>query len=369
MKFIADYSVEANGFIVVYMANYYWKVRKDLSMARSVLTSNKDRCQKSLPFWKFFMNFLYSTAEHPADELLALRGDCMASSLDYAAKLEMYQLFLQYYATICEDVANIKQMKLDYSLWKLAVSAEQHAEEQRASQKRPSEDVAQNTQTQTAAQPQPMVQQQHQQQTMMQQAQQPMMQQAQPMMQMGIFSSTTKGQEGREITADDIQQYASQTRGEDGNTLFRAIADSDLEHAEAIMASILSSDASAPVRAVSVLASRFRMLESFERARKAGHHDERAFEEADCLSPYPSPYPTKGIRKSEWQLFRKAAAAYPLEDTERIILYLGKMDSSVKNAPSEWQPIILSTLVATIIHFKGRETGIAVNPSPLMDSL
>ena len=56
MKFIADYSVEANGFIVVYMANYYWKVRKDLSMARSVLTSNKDRCQKSLPFWKFFMN-------------------------------------------------------------------------------------------------------------------------------------------------------------------------------------------------------------------------------------------------------------------------------------------------------------------------
>ena len=178
-----------------------------------------------------------------------------------------------------------------------------------------------------------------------------------------------KGQEGREITADDIQQYASQTRGEDGNTLFRAIADSDLEHAEAIMASILSSDASAPVRAISVLASRFRMLESFERARKAGHHDERAFEEADCLSPYPSPYPTKGIRKSEWQLFRKAAAAYPLEDTERIILYLGKMDSSVKNAPSEWQPIILSTLVATIIHFKGRETGIAVNPSPLMDSL
>ena len=202
MKFIADYSVEANGFIVVYMANYYWKVRKDLSMARSVLTSNKDRCQKSLPFWKFFMNFLYSTAEHPADELLALRGDCMASSLDYAAKLEMYQLFLQYYATICEDVANIKQMKLDYSLWKLAVSAEQHAEEQRASQKRPSEDVAQNTQTQTAAQPQPMVQQQHQQQTMMQQAPQPMMQQApqpmmqqaQPMMQMGQAMPQQMGQ-------------------------------------------------------------------------------------------------------------------------------------------------------------------------------
>ena len=88
-------------------------------MARSVFTSNKDRCQKSLPFWKFFMNFLYSTAENPSEELLALRNDCMNSALDYNAKLEMYQLFIQYYSTICEDVANLKQMKLDYSIWKL----------------------------------------------------------------------------------------------------------------------------------------------------------------------------------------------------------------------------------------------------------
>ena len=179
--------MEANGFIVVYMANYYWKVRKDLNMARSVLTSNKDRCQKSLPFWKFFMNFLYSTAEHPADELLALRSDCMASELDYAAKLEMYQLFLQYYATICEDVAHIKQMKLDYSLWKLAVSAEQQAEEQRLSQKRSAEDAAQ-TPAQTPAQTQTHA-------TMQQQSvqQQPMMQQ-QSMMQMGQAMPQQMGQ-------------------------------------------------------------------------------------------------------------------------------------------------------------------------------
>ena len=62
-----DHGVDANAFIVVYMCNYYWKVRHDLTMARSLFTSNIDRCQKSLLFWKFYLNFEYSSAEKTAD--------------------------------------------------------------------------------------------------------------------------------------------------------------------------------------------------------------------------------------------------------------------------------------------------------------
>ena len=177
------------------------------------------------------------------------------------------------------------------------------------------------------------------------------------------FNASGRG--GGEITSDDIRKYSVQTRGEDGSTLFQAIAESDLDHAEAIIASILSTDSAAPVRAFSTVVSKFRMLESFESLKAEGYHDERAFSEADCLSPYPSFFPTKGIRKTEWPLYRKAAEAYPLEDTRRIISYLGKMDSEMKNAPSEWQLTIFSTVVAAIIHFKGRVTGIEIDSSPL----
>lgn len=212
--------MEANAFIVIYMANYYWKVRKDLNMARSVFTSNKDRCQKSLPFWKFFMNFLYSTAENPSEELLALRNDCMNSALDYNAKLEMYQLFIQYYSTICEDVANLKQMKLDYSIWKLAVSAEKMEEEQRASQKRESGEMAAQTATQQPVQqvqqPVQQVQQVQQpvqqpmqpvQQPIQQPMQQPMMQMPQQMPQMGAVPTDPNSPEYAQYYYQYYQYY------------------------------------------------------------------------------------------------------------------------------------------------------------------
>ena len=63
-----DHGVEANAFILVYMCNYYWKVRHDFTMARSLFTSNIDRCQKSLLFWKFYLNFEYSSAEKTAEK-------------------------------------------------------------------------------------------------------------------------------------------------------------------------------------------------------------------------------------------------------------------------------------------------------------
>lgn len=51
--------------MAVYAGNYYWKVRKDVGRARSVLADNRERCGGSIVFWKFYMNFVYSVDEKP----------------------------------------------------------------------------------------------------------------------------------------------------------------------------------------------------------------------------------------------------------------------------------------------------------------
>ena len=54
----------------------------------------------------------------------------------------------------------------------------------------------------------------------------------------------------------------------------------------------------------------------------------------------------------------KAMQSYSLEDAQRIILYLGKMDNEIKAASSELLPIVLSSVIYTISAEKGRESGI-----------
>lgn len=121
----------------MYVANYYWKVRKDISRARSVFGDNKVRCAESLVFWKFYLNFEYSVSEKPAETLLILLNDCLASSLNHKDKVSLYELYLHYSSTICTDVQDLLRLKADYSVWKLAARAEQAAQqEERASQKR-----------------------------------------------------------------------------------------------------------------------------------------------------------------------------------------------------------------------------------------
>ena len=103
--------------MAVYAGNYYWKVRKDVGRARSVLADNRERCGGSIVFWKFYMNFVYS--------------------LSHGDKVTLYELFLQYSATICTDLLDLLRLKADYAVWKLAARAEQEAkEEERGSVKR-----------------------------------------------------------------------------------------------------------------------------------------------------------------------------------------------------------------------------------------
>ena len=177
------------------------------------------------------------------------------------------------------------------------------------------------------------------------------------------FKATAPGK--GQVTLDDIEQYAIKTRGEDGYTLFAAIADCDTEHALLIMKTILESDSYGAIRAISVVTSRFRLLESALEMKRKGSSIDAIAANAEYLSPYPSSFKEKGIRKKEIPAISKAMKNYSLEDVKRIIVYLGKMDSAVKTASSELLPTVLSSLVFTIIADKGNETGIDLLSSPL----
>ena len=162
------------------------------------------------------------------------------------------------------------------------------------------------------------------------------------------------------ITAEDIEQYAVKTRGEDGYTLFAAIADGDLEHAILIMKTLEETDSYAAVRAFSIITQRFRLLESCLQMRKQGLSMDMIAKDASCLSPYPAAFMQKGLKAREKTVFSKAMSIYSHEDASRIVRYLGRMDSTIKNASAEMHMLVFTDILYTIIRYKGRESGIDV---------
>ena len=167
------------------------------------------------------------------------------------------------------------------------------------------------------------------------------------------------------ITAEDIEQYAVKTRGEDGYTLFSAIAEGDLEHAILIMKTLEETDSYASVRAFNVITQRFRLLESCLQMRKQGFSMDMIAKEASSLSPYPAAFSQKGLKAREKTVFAKAMSIYSLEDSSRIISYLGKMDGTIKNAATDMHMLIFTDILYTIIRYKGKETGIDLSGNEL----
>ena len=150
------------------------------------------------------------------------------------------------------------------------------------------------------------------------------------------------------------------TRGEDGYTLFAAIAEGDLEHAILIMKTLEETDSYAAVRAFSIITQRFRLLENCLDLKRRGYGMDAIAKDASCLSPYPAAFSQKGLKAREKMVFAKAMSTYTLEDASRIIRYLGKMDSVIKNTASDMHMLIFTDILYTIIRFKGKEPGIDV---------
>ncbi len=167
---------------------------------------------------------------------------------------------------------------------------------------------------------------------------------------------------GNVIDEDVIETYASRTKGENGYTLFRAVAERDLEHAMLIISSIVLQDAREIIPAFTVLQNQFRRLESCLALKERGLSESQIFKEAEYFPTYAPKRPAKGVMFKEAPVFSSAMKNYSLQDAERIVLYLGKMDSEIKAAGTDITKLMLEEIIYSIIEFRASDSGISLLP-------
>ncbi len=173
------------------------------------------------------------------------------------------------------------------------------------------------------------------------------------------------------IDRDDIEAYSTASKGDNGYTLFRALAEKNLDKALRIVGSIILNDSRNILTAVSVVANQFRRVEEAIRMTQNRVPFNVITKDLSAFSTYQSAAvpsqsfkPKKGINFKETELFRTAMKNYTLEDTESVILALGKADTPLKTAQGDNLLLTAEMLVYSIIENNGRE-----NPLDLSSSL
>lgn len=170
---------------------------------------------------------------------------------------------------------------------------------------------------------------------------------------------------GNVIDEDVIENYAARTKGENGYTLFKAVADKDLEHSLLIIASIVLQDSRDVIPAFTVLQNQFRRLEACLILKEKGMNESQIFKEVEFFPTYTPKRAMKGVMFKEAPIFSSAMKNYSRKDARAIVLYLGKMDSEIKGAGLDMTKLLLEEIIYRIIEFNGKESGMDLIPPEL----
>ena len=171
----------------------------------------------------------------------------------------------------------------------------------------------------------------------------------------------------RQITLDTIEAYSVRTKGENGYSLFSALAEGNLEKALMIVSSILLNDSRDLIPALSVLSISFRKLEAALMMKKERKSEDDIFRNVTFVSPYSTvgKKPNVGISFREKETYRKAMRYYSLEDATRIVALLGSYDKILKSTSTDTVKITFETLIYSIVVNKGKEEGLSLSPPSL----
>lgn len=167
------------------------------------------------------------------------------------------------------------------------------------------------------------------------------------------------------IDLEEIETYAARTKGETGYTLFRAIAEGDLEHSLMIISSILLYDQRDVIPAFSVLSNMFRLLEECLKMKEERKSEAEIFKTVTYVSTYSSSRQRPGIFFKDQETFRKGMRNYTLQEVKDIILYLGKMDTEIKSAPTEIAKTVYESVIYHIVVEKGRKESLSLDAQTL----
>ena len=176
-----------------------------------------------------------------------------------------------------------------------------------------------------------------------------------------IISFLRTGNSGRNtIDIDDIENYTTRVKGENGFTLFKAVADRNLEKSLLIVSSILLSDSRDAIPAFTVLINQFRLLEACLEMKGQNIPERDIFKNVSYVQTSASARKTVGIFFKDQDTFRRAMRNYSLFDTRAIILYASGMDSEIKSA-GDMLRITLENAIYNIIVNKGRKIEITLD--------
>lgn len=167
------------------------------------------------------------------------------------------------------------------------------------------------------------------------------------------------------IDIEDIETYSSRTKGENGYTLFRAIAECNLEKSLLIVNSILLSDIRDAIPAFTVLSNQFRLLEACLEMKESNIPDREIFKSVSYVSTSSSSKRSVGVFFKDQDTFRKAMANYSLLNARNIILYIGEKDSEIKSASTEMTKLSFEKAIYDIIINKGEKTEIEFDSESL----
>lgn len=167
------------------------------------------------------------------------------------------------------------------------------------------------------------------------------------------------------IEREDIEAYSTASKGENGYSLFRALAECDLDKALRAVDSIILNDQRDVLGAFTVCANQFRRVEEALKMRKKGIPEATVFKELNAFSTYSGYRQKNGVNFKEADIFRKAMRNYTLGEVTRIILFLGESDTVIKGSSTENLSLTAEMIVYTVIVSKGEPAQLSLS----LDSL
>jgi len=151
------------------------------------------------------------------------------------------------------------------------------------------------------------------------------------------------------IDIDDIEAYTARTKGENGYTLFKAIAERNLEKSLLIASSIILSDSRDVIPAFSVLSNQFRLLEACLEMKERNIGERDIFKSVTYVSTSSYARKSTGIFFKDQDCFRKAMRNYTLAEVRNIIIYIGQTDSEIKSASTEMSKVTFESAIYDIV--------------------
>lgn len=158
----------------------------------------------------------------------------------------------------------------------------------------------------------------------------------------------SKDENKKVIDGDDVSSVITREKGENGYTLFKAVAKRDLEEALMIIQSIALNDPMRLVGTLSTLLGEFRVVENAITLREKGYTDKEIQKEAHGITT--SSFSQKGFNFRRRDGIFLAMRNYSKEEIEKIIMFLITSDNELKKAGSDAEALFEDILYTIIIN-------------------